>query len=283
MMNNSKEKLIGVIATVLLHALAVLLLYYLVLDPPPAPEEQGVEVMIMEIEPEVEELEEPEYQEVPMALADASTPADPAPESQEDAPPALPVDPAPVEDPINTQEVEKSVVVKKDKPKEPKKKQPLTPEMLEKQKEEAERKKREREEALALKAIQKEMSGTFGKGNKMKNQKDGNDSGRTKGKTEGKAIDSGKGVSFKVGNRKLGAGGLIKPVYDKQAEGKVVVNVIVAPSGKVESASINAKLSNTTNRGLRNAALAAAKETKFNEIEGVDNETGTITYIFRLK
>ena len=106
MMNDSKEKLIGVIATVLLHALAVLLLYFLVLDPPPAPEEQGVE-----------ELEEPEYQEVPMALADASTPADPAPESQEDAPPALPVDPAPVEDPINTQEVEKSVVVKKDKPK----------------------------------------------------------------------------------------------------------------------------------------------------------------------
>lgn len=283
MMNNSKEKLIGVIATVLLHALAVLLLYYLVLDPPPAPEEQGVEVMIMEIEPEVEELEEPEYQEIPNALADASTPADPAPESQTDAPPALPVDPAPVEDPINTQEVEKSVVVKKDKPKEPKKKKPLTPEMLEKQREEAERKKREREEALALKAVNKDVSGAFGKGNKMKNQKDGNDSGRTKGKTGGKAIDSGKGVSFKVGNRKLGAGGLVKPVYNKQAEGKVVVNVVVDPSGNVVSASVNAQKSNISDSYLRNAALAAAKKTKFNEIEGVDNERGTITYIFRLK
>lgn len=283
MMNNSKEKLIGVIATVLLHALAVLLLYYLVLDPPPAPEEQGVEVMIMEVEPEEEELEEPEYQEIPNALADASTPADPAPESQEDAPPALPVDPAPVEDPINTQEIEKSVVVKKSKPKEPKKKQPLTPEMLEKQREEAERKKREREEALALKAIQKDVSGAFGSGNKMKNQKDGNSTGKTKGKTEGKAKDSGKGVSVKVGNRKLGAGGLVTPVYNKQAEGKVVVNVVVDPSGNVVRASINAGLSNTTNQGLRNAALAAAKKTKFNEIEGVDNETGTITYIFRLK
>ena len=283
MMNNSKEKLIGVIATVLLHALAVLLLYYLVLDPPPAPEEQGVEVMIMEIEPEEEELEEPEYQEIPNALADASAPADPAPESQTDAAPALPVDPAPVEDPINTQEIEKSVVVKKDKPKEPKKKQPLTPEMLEKQKEEAERKKREREEALARKAVNKDVSGSFGKGNKMKNQKDGNDSGRTKGKTGGKAIDSGKGVSVRVGNRKLGAGGLIKPNYNKQAEGKVVVNVTVDPSGNVVSASINAGLSDTSNSGLRNAALAAAKKTKFNEIEGVDNETGTITYIFRLK
>jgi TonB family protein len=283
MMNDSKEKLIGVIATVLLHALAVLLLYFLVLDPPPAPEEQGVEVMIMEVEPEVEELEEPEYQEVPMALADASAPADPAPESQTDAAPALPVDPAPVEDPINTQEIEKSVVVKKDKPKEPKKKKPLTPEMLEKQREEAERKKREREEDLKRQAVNKEVSGAFGSGNKMKNQKDGNDSGRTKGKTGGKAIDSGKGVSFKVGNRKLGAGGLINPVYNDQAEGKVVVNVIVAPSGKVESASINAKLSNTTNQGLRNAALAAAKKTKFNEIEGVDNEQGIITYIFTLK
>ena len=283
MMNNSKEKLIGVIATVLLHALAVLLLYFLVLDPPPAPEEQGVEVMIMEVEPEVEELEEPEYQEVPMALADASTPADPAPESQEDAPPALPVDPAPVEDPINTQEIEKSVVVKKDKPKEPKKKEPLTPEMLEKQKEETERKKREREEALARKAVNKDVSGSFGKGNKMKNQKDGNDSGRTKGKTGGKAKDSGKGASVRVGNRKLGAGGLVTPVYNKQAEGKVVVNVVVDPSGNVVRASINAGLSNTTNQGLRNAALAAAKKTKFNEIDGVVNESGTITYIFRLK
>ena len=200
-----------------------------------------------------------------------------------DATPALPVDPAPVEDPINTQEIEKSVVVKKDKPKEPKKKQPLTPEMLEKQKEEAERKKREREEALARKAVNKDVSGSFGKGNKMKNQKDGNDSGRTKGKTGGKAIDSGKGVSVRVGNRKLGAGGLIKPNYNKQAEGKVVVNVTVDPSGNVVSASINAGLSDTSNSGLRNAALAAAKKTKFNEIEGVDNETGTITYIFRLK
>ena len=236
----------------------------------------------MEIEPEEEELEEPEYQEIPNALADASAPADPAPESQTDAAPALPVDPAPVEDPINTQEVEKSVVVKKSKPKEPKKKQPLTPEMLEKQREEAERKKREREEALARKAVNNDVSGAFGKGNKMKNQKDGNDSGRTKGKTGGKAIDSGKGNSFKVGDRKLGAGGLVKPEYNKQAEGKVVVNVVVDPSGNVVSASINAK-SNTTNQGLRNAALTAAKKTKFNEIEGVDNERGTITYIFRLK
>ena len=138
-------------------------------------------------------------------------------------------------------------------------------------------------QAWERKAVNKDVSGSFGKGNKMKNQKDGNDTGKTKGKTEGKAKDSGKGASVRVGNRKLGAGGLIKPVYDKQAEGKVVVNVIVAPSGKVESASINAKLSNTTNRGLRNAALAAAKDTKFNEIEGVDNERGTITYIFRLK
>ena len=283
MMNNSKEKLIGVIATVLLHALAVLLLYYLVLDPPPAPEEQGVEVMIMEIEPEEEELEEPEYQEIPNALADASAPADPAPESQTDAAPALPVDPAPVEDPINTQEIEKSVVVKKDKPKEPKKKKPLTPEMLEKQREEAERKKREREEALRRQAVNKEVSGAFGSVNKMKNQKDGNDTGKTKGKTGGKAIDSGKGVSVRVGNRKLGAGGLIKPNYNKQAEGKVVVNVTVDPSGNVVRASINAGLSDTSNSGLRNAALAAARKTKFNEIEGVDNETGTITYIFRLK
>jgi hypothetical protein len=62
-----------------------------------------------------------------------------------------------------------------------------------------------------------------------------------------------------------------------------VVNVIVEPSGKVVSASINAKLSNTTNQSLRNAALSAARQTNFNDFEDVDNEQGTITYIFRLK
>jgi TonB family protein len=155
--------------------------------------------------------------------------------------------------------------------------------MLEKQREEAERKKREREEALARKAVNNDVSGALGRSNNMKNQKDGNDSGRTKGKTGGKAIDSGKGVSVKVGNRKLGAGGLVTPVYNKQAEGKVVVDVTVDPSGKVVSASINARLSDTSNSGLRNAALSAARDTKFNEVESVDNERGTITYIFRLK
>ena len=138
-------------------------------------------------------------------------------------------------------------------------------------------------QAWERKAVNKDVSGSFAKGNKMKNQKDGNDTGKTKGKTDGKAIDSGKGNSVKVGNRKLGAGGLVAPVCNKQAEGKVVVNVIVEPSGKVVSASINAKLSNTTNQSLRNAALSAARQTKFDEIEGVDNESGTITYIFRLK
>ena len=79
-----------------------------------------------------------------------------------------------------------------------------------------------------------------------------------------------------------GADGLARPVYDVQAAGRVVVDITVAPNGKVVSASINPAKSNTADSALRTAALKAARNTVFNSIAGVDNQQGTITYNFEL-
>ena len=62
----------------------------------------------------------------------------------------------------------------------------------------------------------------------------------------------------------------------------MVVNITVNPSGEVIATSINRR-TNTVNPELRKAAEDAAKRARFNNIEGVDNQSGTITYYFKLR
>ncbi len=72
------------------------------------------------------------------------------------------------------------------------------------------------------------------------------------------------------------------PVYNVQDEGRVVVTITVNPAGQVISTSIN-KRTNTVNASLRKAAEEAARKARFNQVDGVNNQTGTITYYFKLK
>ena len=88
--------------------------------------------------------------------------------------------------------------------------------------------------------------------------------------------------TFDLNGRSLGEGGLPKPVYNVQDEGRVVVTIVVNPAGQVISTSIN-KRTNTVNPALRKAAEEAARKARFNAVDGVDNQSGTITYYFRLK
>ncbi len=67
-----------------------------------------------------------------------------------------------------------------------------------------------------------------------------------------------------------------------QEEGKVVVAITVNPAGYVIATSID-RQTNTVNPALRKAAEEAAKKARFNEVEGLNNQTGTITYYFNLK
>jgi TonB family protein len=78
-------------------------------------------------------------------------------------------------------------------------------------------------------------------------------------------------------------GGLPRPAYSIQEEGIVVIQIIVNPKGIVTASSVALKGTNTDNSTLRSAALSAAKQARFNVIEGNQVQSGTITYRFRLK
>ena len=83
----------------------------------------------------------------------------------------------------------------------------------------------------------------------------------------------------KVGSRRVVY--LATPSYpDQTSEGTVVVSIIVNSAGRVTSTSIQS--ATTTSTALRNAAIAAAKQSTFSAGEN-NAEAGTITYRFKLK
>lgn len=88
--------------------------------------------------------------------------------------------------------------------------------------------------------------------------------------------------TWDLGGRDM-VGEMPRPSYNGiHDEGRVVVTITVNPEGSVIDTRINNR-TNTTNVQLRNAAVEAARRTKFNSISGKDNQTGTITYYFKLK
>ena len=264
-MNRKKKgKYIGLAGALLVHVVVIALLILVGFTLPEQSEEGGVPVMMGEM-PDAWGAADPSLVEV------ETMPEETAPEMPEEA-----------EQEMLTQEDEETVAIK---PKaEPKKKEEVKkPEKTEAEKAEEARKlaaaKAERERKEAEEAARKRVAGAFGKGAQM----------GSKGDTEGEGIQgsptgnapsgatSGTGGygSFNLGGRSLGEGGLPRPVYNVQDEGRVVVTITVNPAGHVIATSINP--------ALRKAAEDAAKKARFNAVSGLNNQTGTITYYFNLK
>jgi TonB family protein len=267
----SKEKIIGIAGTVAVHVLLAVLLYFLVLDNPPAPREKGVEVMMgVDIE------------NVAMAQVNEAPAVVPKP---------VPVKPTPTvpEEQLMTQDSEESIALPPEKPKKEQQK-PVTPEktpeQIQREREEAERIERERREAEARKAAENSIANAFSKGSNMSKKEDAEADEPSKGSPQGNSdagAQTGIGVSFSLEGRDPGTDGIIVPKEKLQAAGRVVVDITVNPAGKVIDASINTRMTNTADLKLRNAALKAARATIFNSIAGVDNQRGTITYNFELR
>lgn len=88
--------------------------------------------------------------------------------------------------------------------------------------------------------------------------------------------------AWDLGGRDM-VGEMPRPSYNGiQEEGRVVVTITVNHKGEVIETRINNR-TNTTNKQLRSAAEEAARKTKFNAISGKENQTGTITFYFKLK
>lgn len=281
-MTLKKNKVIGIVCTVVLHLLVLLLLFFLKLPVPAEQEEGGVPVMLGNTE-----LAEGEAD--PYTLTEVDMMPSEEPSSSQEAAEA----PA-VEQPMITQQDEPSLQVKKETPKKetPKKEQPKkTPVKTEtkpvnKPKEKTEAEKRAEAEKAAAQAAANKIAGAFGKGSQMGSK--GNASGAglqgspTGNSSTGKTSGVGGYGTFDLNGRSLGSGNLPVPVYNVQDEGRVVVTIVVNPAGQVISTSIN-KRTNTVNPALRRAAEEAARKARFNAVDGVNNQSGTITYYFKLR
>jgi TonB family protein len=87
--------------------------------------------------------------------------------------------------------------------------------------------------------------------------------------------------SFSLSGRTLREGGLQRPAYTAQEEGRIVINIIVDKDGNVIFAEIG-KGTNIDDASMRRSALDAARKAKFNKIQDSNNQNGTITYIYKL-
>lgn len=273
-----RSKVTGIVGTLLLHIVALLLLFFITLSMPEQQEEGGVPVMLGNME---------------MAGGDADpymlTEVDLLPEPQVDQP--LAASGGETEQPLITQTDEPSLKVKQETEKVEKNDAEVKPEQAEqprevKTQEQIEAEKRAEEERAAAEAAASKIAGAFGKGSKMGST--GNDTGEgnqgspTGNGNTGKTSGVGSYGTFDLNGRSLGSEGLPVPVYNVQDEGRVVVTIVVNPEGKVIATSIN-KRTNTVNPALRRAAEEAARRARFNAVSGVNNQSGTITYYFKLK
>ena len=289
-----KNKITGLVGTLVLHVVLFLLLLLIAISQPEAQEEGGVPVMLGNMEMAQGNAD-------PYTLTDVDIMDEPQLPTEVSVPEPVPT--PPVESEMITQEDEPTVAVpKKETPKptpkkevvkkETPKKEPVKPkEKTEAEKRaEAERLAAERkaaEERAAAEAAAKRIAGAFGKGTQMGSKGTGQSGEGLQGSPTGNAAEGqSTGVggygTFDLNGRSLGPGGLPRPIYNVQEEGRVVVTITVNPAGQVIHTSIN-KRTNTANAALRKAAEDAARKARFNTVGGVNNQTGTITYYFKLK
>lgn len=273
MNQKEKGKYIGLTGALLVHVAVIVFLIWAGFVVPAPAEEGGMPVMLGEV-PDAWGQADPSLVDVDVMPEQA------VPQPQE-----------PADQDLMTQDMEETVALKPEtKTPEKKKEEVKKPEKTEAEKAEEARKlaaeKAERERKEAEEAARRTVAGAFGKGAQMGSK--GNTKGNgiqgspTGNAAEGAATGVGGYGSFSLNGRSLGPGGLPKPVYNVQDEGKVVVNITVNPAGQVIATSIN-RQTNTVNPALRKAAEDAAKKARFNAVSGLNNQAGTITYYFNLK
>lgn len=195
---------------------------------------------------------------------------------------SVPVPVAPQAEPYLTQNMEETVAIETGEKEKPETandvpEQP-TPEQIR-----AEQERRAAEEAQTLMANAFSRSNTLQATSPMENN---NDVQGTPGSVEGNSnqgVTTGTGGygTWDLGGRDM-IGALPRPAYEGiQEEGRVVVVITVSPEGNVVGTSINLSRTNTADTKLRNIAVEAAGKAKFNPIDGLNNQTGTITYYFK--
>lgn len=248
-----KSESYGLIGSITITSLLILLLFLLVMPGLEKPkDDEGIMVSFGEMSTGSGMTETPTAE--PIVTPTTPPPAAPKPAKQD----------------VMTQD-DNSLAIAAEKKKEREEKAAQERQRLEEVRKANEKKKAEQE------AIEKanSMNGLFGNNNSK-------GSGTTSGEgRQGNPAGSGNsgGNSWSLNGRSL-TGSLISPNYDNNVEGRVTVSIRVDENGSVISASIGSP-TNISDAATRNAAISAAKRTRFSS--GSGTSAGTITYNFKLK
>lgn len=279
-MKFTKDDIISFAGSLLFHLIIFLILWFTVLKTVVPEEDEGVLVNFGNLNAAAGTFE-------PRYTGEVQT-------QETYIPPPPPVDPipAPVEE-VVTQDIEESVAVSDPKEQEKQReeeerKRREAEERERKLKEEAERKRLAEEQRKREEEISNQVAGAFGMGSAEGTSQgdlaeNSGNQGSPFGNTDQGANEGTGGYgSFNLNGRTIGAGGLPRPAYTVQEEGKVVINITVDPKGNVIFAEIG-RGTNIDNASMRNSAIEAARRAKFNSITGTNNQQGTITYTYKLR
>ena len=243
-----KDKGIAIVGTIVVHALAVLVLFLMAFKTPlPLPGEEGVEVDLGMMDQGMGNIQ-PEKPAIPMA----AQPQQEQTKKEED---------------IVTQNDEEAPAIEKPKPTKPK--QETKP--VEQPK-----------PAVNQKALFKGSNSPQAGGSEGITGQPG-DQGKPNGLAGIKKYDGnggkGNGTGYDLGGR--GAKSLHRPDDDFSEEGKIVVDIWVNRAGQVVRAEVATKGTDIINNAMRQKAIQAAKRSTFaSDPDAPEEQHGTITYTF---
>jgi TonB family protein len=252
-MKQNKDKKKALMGTIMFHLLLLLCFVFMGLkyqNPPPA--EEGIAINFGfdnfgsgEVEPSIEQAAETKVEEIESTTQ------------------------------VNTQDIEE-ISISKEKPKEKKNENSL--------KEEVKKEEKEEEKVVNTKALytgKKISINSSSQGVSQGNGNQGNENGNPDANSYIGGGNGYDGIAFNLGGRTISE--VKKPIYDSQAQGKVVVSIRVNKNGRVISANPGAKGSTTTNAYLYSKAKEAALKTTFKpKTDAPDVQIGTIIYHFKL-
>ncbi len=261
----SGDKIKGILGTVIVHLIALILLFFFGFSTPlPLPGEEGVEVDLG-------------FSDVGSGNNQQETPA---PMEEETPPPVMEEIPQ-TEDQVVTNESEETPYI--EEPAEEPAEEVVEEKVEEKVEELVEEKQEPPKPVVNTNALYK---------GKQKESEDGGNEGNTlypgdQGKENG-TEDSGNydglgglgnGISFDLGGRNPKS--LPKPTYNSDDQGKVVVTIRVDRQGNVTTAEAGARGTTVTDQKLLKEAEAAAKRARFSpKPDAPEIQRGTITYNF---
>ena len=285
-MRLNKDDIYSLIGTLAFHGALLALLWFTVLRTEVPDEDGGILVNFGNVDAAAGTFE-PKYTGVePPQETTTPPPLEPEPQVETPKQEMITQD---LEESVNLEQEAKKKAEEKRKreAEEKKRKEEAEKERIRKEKE-AEAKRLAEEQRKKEQAISNKVAGAFGIGNAQGNSQGdaatgtGNQGSPFGNSDHGANEGVGGYGSFNLNGRSIGAGGLPRPAYTVQEEGRIVVNITVDPKGNVIFAEVG-RGTNIDNASMRKSALEAARKAKFNQISGANNQSGTITYVYKFK